>query len=232
MRRKHIINTFARKAEKNWDTLYWAVDIHDTMIKANYKAGDIPTEFFPKAKEALQKIGSRSDCRLILFTCSHPHEIDKYLKYFEDHGIKFMHVNKNPEAENTAFGCFEHKFYTNFILDDKAGFDPKEDWAMILNALEYVEYMESTTVEERAANEKRVRQIPIFFGAVAMVSLILSCIIGVWSHWLIGTVLAVGSFIANTIYFSRKTESAPLKYHTPAFENEYKQQKIFNGFNI
>jgi len=143
MKRKHIINTFAKKGEKKWDTLYWAIDIHDTCVKANYKANDLPTEFFPKAKEALIRIGNRPDCCLILFTCSHPHEIDKYLKFFEEHGIKFKHVNKNPEAANTAFGFFEHKFYTNFILDDKAGFDPHEDWDMIHDALDEIERIEN-----------------------------------------------------------------------------------------
>jgi hypothetical protein len=142
MKKKHILNTFGKKTEKKWDTLYWAVDIHDTCIKANYKANDLPTEFFPKAKEALIRIGNRPDCCLILFTCSHPHEIEKYLKFFEEHGIKFRHVNKNPEAENTAFGFFEHKFYTNFILDDKAGFDPTEDWDMIHQALDEIEKAE------------------------------------------------------------------------------------------
>jgi len=222
MRRKHIINTFARKAEKNWDTLYWAVDIHDTCIKANYKAGDIPTEFFPGAKEALIKIASRPDCCLILFTCSHPHEIEKYLDYFKSHGVRFKHVNKNPEAENTAFGFFEHKFYTNFILDDKAGFDPKEDWDMILNALEEVEYMESTTPEERAAHKKTEERLPYIFSFTATAGILLGCLLGIWTHWTLGALFCIASFVFNTIYFSKKTDSAPLKYHTPAFKNKYR----------
>jgi len=74
-----------------------------------------------------------------LYTCSHPGEIEKYLAYFESHGIKFTHVNKNPETPNTAFGFFEHKFYFNFLLDDKAGFDATEDWATIHDALDEIE---------------------------------------------------------------------------------------------
>lgn len=139
MTKKHIINTFNKKIERNWSQLYWAVDVHDTCVKANYQAGNIPKEFFPGAKEALRRITNRSDCTLILYTCSHPHEIEEYLKFFESHGIKFKFVNKNPEAVNTAFGFFEHKFYFNFLLDDKAGFDAHADWATIHTALDEIE---------------------------------------------------------------------------------------------
>lgn len=143
MRRKHIINTFSKKAEKNWDTLYWAIDIHDTCIAANYKANDIPTEFYPKAKEVLQRLTSRKDCCLILFTCSHPHEIEKYIELFKTHGIEFKFVNENPDAKNTAYGYFEKKFYFNFMLDDKAGFDPNTDWAVINDALDEIDGIET-----------------------------------------------------------------------------------------
>lgn len=140
MRKKHILETFKKMGPRKWDTLFWAVDIHDTIIKANYsKTGVLPTEFFPKAKEVLQRISKRTDCRLILFTCSHPGEIEKYMKFFTDNGITFSHVNKNPEAENTAYGFFEHKFYFNFLLDDKAGFDPMEDWDIIDSALDEID---------------------------------------------------------------------------------------------
>lgn len=213
MRRQHIINTFSKKAEKKWDTLYWAVDIHDTCIKANYKAGDIPTEFFPNAKEALTKIGNREDCCLILFTCSHPHEIEKYLDYFKSHGIKFKHVNKNPEAENTAFGFFEHKFYTNFILDDKAGFDPKQDWPMIINALEEVEYIESTTEEERKKHKRIESLFPVIFSILAMLSIWIGIALAVNSHWILGTLVAAVMFTALTFFLINMSQKAPYKFH-------------------
>lgn len=222
MRKKHILNTFGRKAEKKWDTLYWAVDIHDTCIKANYKAGNIPTEFFPGAKEALLKIASRPDCCLILFTCSHPHEIDKYLQYFEDHGIKFKHVNKNPEAANTAFGFFEHKFYTNFILDDKAGFDPTTDWTMIMEALEEVEYIESTTPEERAKHKKEAYRLPAYTGIGLALSIAVGGLLGYAANALFGNAIIAALisivFISSmfgvvTVLFHKKSISSPYKFH-------------------
>lgn len=138
MRKQHILNTFKKKEERKWDTLYWMVDIHDTCIKANYKANDIPTVFFPGAKEALQRISNRTDCCLIMWTCSYPHEIEQYLKLFKDNGINFKYVNCNPEPKDTAFGYFKEKFYTNFILDDKADFLPG-DWKNINDALDVLD---------------------------------------------------------------------------------------------
>ncbi len=133
---KLILKTYAKKSTRGWDMLYWAVDIHDTCIKANYSTDEIPTEFFPLAKTALQRISNRADSTLILFTCSHPTEVEQYLKMFSDNGIEFKYVNENPEVPNTALGCFDGKFYTNFYIEDKAGFDPEEDWHRVHSALD------------------------------------------------------------------------------------------------
>jgi hypothetical protein len=214
MRKKHILNTFGKKAEKKWDTLYWAVDIHDTCIKANYKSNDLPTEFFPLAKEALLKIGSRPDCCLVLFTCSHPHEIEKYLEFFKSHGINFKYVNKNPEAANTAFGFFEDKFYTNFILDDKAGFDPATDWKTILDALDEVEYYETTPpalVKKHILLEKL---IPVFLLTGLIVAFAIAILI---STPTLSTTMTCG-FIAMffggfTLWIMRISEKSPLRFH-------------------
>lgn len=138
MRRAHILNTYAKMIPKKWDTIYWTVDIHDTCIKANYKAGDIPTEFYPGAMEALQRISNRPDSCLIMWTCSYPHEIEQYVELFKSKGINFKYINCNPEAKDTAFGYFKDKFYTNLILDDKADFIPS-DWKNVTEALDILD---------------------------------------------------------------------------------------------
>lgn len=69
--------------ERNWDKVYWAFDLHGTILVPNYKAGQIPTEFYPHAKETLQLISKMKDVCLIMYTCSHPHEIQQYLEFFE-----------------------------------------------------------------------------------------------------------------------------------------------------
>lgn len=120
--------------KRGWNNVFIAVDIHDVILEANYKAGDIPKTFLGMAKEVLQRLSKRSDVTLILYTCSHPHEILEYLEFFKENEIFFKHVNCNPDCPNTAFGCFDTKFYYNIMLEDKAGFEPNQ-WEEINSAL-------------------------------------------------------------------------------------------------
>ena len=140
--KKHVLRTFDKIRSRGWDRIYWAVDIHDTVIKSNYSVTTLPTEFFQGSRSALQRLTDRPDCVLILFTCSHQDHVDLYLKLFEDNGIRFEYVNENPEVPNTDLGNFDRKFYVNIYLDDKAGFDPSEDWWAIHEALDDLEKRE------------------------------------------------------------------------------------------
>ena len=56
---------------KRWPKTYWAFDIHGTILKPTFNKGEISTEFYPFAKEALQAISQRADVVRILFTCSY-----------------------------------------------------------------------------------------------------------------------------------------------------------------
>lgn len=132
-----IEKAFQSKKARGWDTIYFAIDIHDTIVVANYKVNDIPKIFYPLAKETLQELSNRPDVKLILFTCSHPHEINQYLAYFKEYDIKFDFVNENPEVKTdvNGYGNYDEKFYFNVLLDDKAGFDATADWKEIYRLL-------------------------------------------------------------------------------------------------
>lgn len=130
-----IRNAFAKANQRNWDRTYWAIDIHETMIKPNWSETTTPTEFYPKAKEILQYISGRRDIVMILYTCSHPHEIEKYIDLFKENDIKFNHVNQNPEVINEKYGYYDSKPYFNVLLEDKAGFDPYSDWDEVYKTL-------------------------------------------------------------------------------------------------
>jgi hypothetical protein len=134
---KAIEKSFSEAKRKGWDKTFWAIDIHGTIIKPNYQAGNIPKEFYPFAKETLQLISKRSDVCLILYTCSHPWEIVEYNKMFSENEINFKYVNENPEVETDpqGYGNYEKKMYFNVLFEDKAGFDPA-DWQRIYNFLE------------------------------------------------------------------------------------------------
>ena len=139
MNRKTIWKAFDKIESRGWDRLYWAIDIHDTIVEGNYSSDELATKYFPDAKETLQMLTKRADCVLILFTCCHQNEIDQYLEFFKKDGIEFKYVNSNPEVPNTTLGCFDQKFYTNLYLEDKAGFDGETDWSEVKSALQFID---------------------------------------------------------------------------------------------
>lgn len=125
-----VKNSMKIMSERGWDKVYYFVDLHSTVIKPNYEVGNIPTEFYPYAKEVLQFLSIRKDISLIMFTCSHPEEIEQYLEFFEANDIHFDYVNENPEVKTNieGYGCYDKKPYMNVLMDDKAGFDPETEW--------------------------------------------------------------------------------------------------------
>jgi hypothetical protein len=85
------------------------------------------------AKETLQLISNRKDIVMILYTCSHPHEIEQYLKFFTENGINFKYVNENLDVATdlNGYGNYDKKPYFNVVFEDKAGFDAEVEWAKI-----------------------------------------------------------------------------------------------------
>ncbi len=130
-----IENCLRNARERGWEKTYWAIDIHGTILKPNYKRNEISREFYPHAIEVLQLLSKQKDIVKILYTCSYPHEIEQYLEYFAKYDIHFDHVNKNPEVVDGGYGCYNNKFYFNVLMDDKAGFDGETDWAEIKNLI-------------------------------------------------------------------------------------------------
>ena len=126
-----IDNAFRKAHKKGWDCIYLLVDVHETIVVPNYSKEEIPKEFYPLAKEVLQKLSQRKDIVMILYTCSWPREIEQYLSFFKDNGIVFKYANKNPDVESAGYGYYEDKPYADILFDDKAGFDPFFDWAIV-----------------------------------------------------------------------------------------------------
>ncbi len=125
---------YGDKDKRGWDKGYFFIDLHGTVLKPNYTAGKIPKEFYPYAKETLQLLTKLNDIVLIMYTCSHQHEIEEYIKFFKSHNIEFKYINENPEilTDIDGYGCYDKKPYINVLLDDKAGFDCDKDWEKIL----------------------------------------------------------------------------------------------------
>lgn len=81
------------------------------------------------------KCFQREDIVLIYYSCTPIEQCEKQVELYKAHGIIFDYINENPEITNsdTTYGCYLYKPYFNILLDDKAGFDPTEDWEIIIN---------------------------------------------------------------------------------------------------
>lgn len=134
---KAIEKFYEDKERRGWDRGYFFFDIHATILKPNYMFGQIPKEFYPNALETLQYISNIDEIVMILYTCSHPHEIEEYLEYFTNLGINFKYVNENPEVETqlNGYGCYDKKPYMNVLFEDKSGFDAETEWFEVLEVM-------------------------------------------------------------------------------------------------
>lgn len=128
---------------RGWDTLYWAIDLHGTVIIPNWSVKELPKEFYPLALEGLRRIQNFKLFKsvLIISSSSHPHEIEKYLEIFKKENINFSYINKNPEVQTLSgdYGYYDDKYYFNILLEDKAGFDPYVEWFDIITLLNELE---------------------------------------------------------------------------------------------
>lgn len=137
-----IDNLYKIKRSRGWDRTFWAFDIHGTLIKPNYSSDKIPTELYDNVLEVLRVLNKDPEVCLILYTCSHAHEITQYVNYFNELGVNFEYVNENPEVKTDlgGYGCYDKKPYFNILFEDKSGFNPELDWVLTKNYLNSVIY--------------------------------------------------------------------------------------------
>lgn len=123
----NIERALKQKKERRWARLYVAIGAHGTLIKPYHDH----IEFYPFVREVMRWFNNRHDIATILWTSSHPKDIQHILDEAQKIGFAFNHVNQNPSEANTDLACFDQKFYFNILLDDKAGFEPETDWELI-----------------------------------------------------------------------------------------------------
>lgn len=133
----NIQNAYNQAKSRNWDRIYWAIDLHNTVLKSTYD-NDRISSFYPLAEEVLKYLSDKDDVVLILFSSTPNKFIDQYLKLFVSKNIFFKYVNSNPEVPNTEYADFSDKFYFNILLDDKAGFEAETDWQFVMGELNRV----------------------------------------------------------------------------------------------
>ncbi len=135
---KAIERTHKWADDNNWPVVYWAVDLHGTVLKPSYERQG-QNFAYPHALECLKAISANKNNVLIMFSSSWPDRLLEHREDFRALGIDFKYINVNPEVQTNlkGHGYYFDKFYFNVMLEDKAGFDPDSDWLAI------IEYMKS-----------------------------------------------------------------------------------------
>lgn len=131
---KSIERAYSLLQERNWDTIYWAIDLHGTCIKSNYVSGEY--EWINEdAKECLQLISKLPESKIILWSSCYFKDFSNICNLFRKEHIDVYYLNENPEIKNTKTGNFNEKFYFSVGIDDKFGFDFDTDWKLIYEYL-------------------------------------------------------------------------------------------------
>jgi hypothetical protein len=121
---------FEHAFQKEWFETYWAIDLHGVVIYPNHTKDKKKVVYYPYAKETLQILTLRPDIIMFTYTASYPEQLSGYLEQFINDDIRFNFINENPDISESKghFGCFDKKPYYNVVFEDKAGFDPFNDW--------------------------------------------------------------------------------------------------------
>lgn len=130
-----------QKIERKWQKLYWCIDLHDTIITGTYNRFNDGAVIYPYAKQTLDYLFNSPEHYTILWTSSYLTSIQDVVQRFD---LNFNAINCNPECPSTQLCDFQYKFYFNFLLDDKAGFDGNKDWQEIYESLTNVNKTYST----------------------------------------------------------------------------------------
>lgn len=132
----YIKSVLQLKNKRNWERLYWSIDLHDTVITGTYNKFNDGSYIYPYAKETLDFLHTHPIHQTILWTSSHDDAIEETIKRFD---LKFNYLHTNPECPNSQLCNFDRKLYFNFLLDDKALFEPLKDWEEIYKTLIEIE---------------------------------------------------------------------------------------------
>ena len=134
-----LLKAFEKRIHRKYDTTYWCIDIHDTLVPSTYTyPNNYDLTLYPYMIEAMKILSSMPDQRLILWSCTTTEKIRELLEALLKHEIYISYFNENPECKSNDISCFDDKFYFDILLDDKAGFDPWKEWKLIYSHMKVI----------------------------------------------------------------------------------------------
>ena len=126
-----IETAYKKMYERNWDKIYYLVDLHETVYHNDYN--EVACRLYPQAVDALKALSEFPETRIILWSSVHEEDKATYMEQLQKLGIRVDGFNVNSEVVDTKVGCFDEKTYFSVLIDDKAGFSPDMgDWALVL----------------------------------------------------------------------------------------------------
>lgn len=131
---KYIKNVLDNRERNGYEYIYFLIDVHNTILIPSFD-NEETFRYYKNAKEALQMLSNCKFIKMIMWTSSYPEKIRMYLNHFKENGINFDFANENPLISNGSFGCFNSKFFYDIGIDDKFGFEPENDWSLIIETI-------------------------------------------------------------------------------------------------
>lgn len=129
-----ITRAYSTMKERDWDTIYWAIDLHGTCIKSSYASNGLYEWLSEESERVMKWLASLPETKIIIWSSLLDQDVTIMREWFSSQGIP-VYINENPLQGNTAYADFSKKFYFSVLLDDKAGFEPSEDWNVVENVV-------------------------------------------------------------------------------------------------
>jgi len=146
-----IRRSFQKKYDNGWEEfprMFWAIDLHGVILKSTYREAFGEQDLNKDCIDVLRWLSNHSNMSIILFTASNQSYIDEVMTFFKKLGIRFDHVNTNPEIQTKGFCNVDKKFYFDILIDDKAGFEIDSDWSLVKDTLIDLEEWEKVNEEK------------------------------------------------------------------------------------
>lgn len=132
-----VKSAYEKYHKRNWDSIYYLVDLHDTVFESTYDSNSIV--IIQEAKKYLQKLSQFPETKIILWSSVTLEDKLKYIDIFDNLNLSIFAFNINPdyttaEGSGGIYADFSEKPYFSVIVDDKAGFE-RSDWKKLYKAV-------------------------------------------------------------------------------------------------
>ena len=119
---KSIERAYSLLEERNWDTVYWCIDLHGTCIKSNYD--NCNYEFINEdVKKTLQLISKLKESVIVLWSSCYNDIKPDIFPFFNENNIRVCYFNENPDVYKEHLSCYLNESHQICLLQLPYCFD-------------------------------------------------------------------------------------------------------------